>query len=254
MSDDSVLVEDYSHHPDWPLIHWISGKIITAIPKITTEFWANEYDEDQAKKMNAEMDLHFAEYDIELANNNLGEDMQTDEGDALRSHINKTVDKSMDRHIANRKREARKNSSGEPNDQGSMPTENGRSSKNKSKKKKHSTARGSNKRSSNESAGGNDNEHNQRSRSRPRNDDCSDTTSSNNQNRGRPKSILRNNSRKRSVSFGRSTTPDPPRSNYTEEGSTHRSRGSNRTHGKQPGRGGRGGSRGGRGGRGGKRS
>lgn len=251
--EDADDERDYGTHHDWPLIKWIAGELCNIIPTITTKFWAHEKQKDIERKMDAELDLLYSKKEIDKANDDLASAMQVDEGEAMDSHIKKTVDKELDRRIANRKKEARKNSSGGPNDQGSTAQENGhkkgKRSKGKGKKQGQPSRKRYNDSTNDDSPDDSGNNNNRRSRSRHRKDD-KDSTRGRSKN---PKGILRN--KDRSVSFGRSTTPDPPRSRYSDEKSVRQSRGTTRQHGeRQNNRGGRGGSRRGRGGKHGKRS
>ena len=247
--EDADDKRDYGSHPDWPLIEWIADELSNALPILSTKLWAHEQKKDMEKKMDAELDLLYSSKEVDRANEDLGNAMEVDEGDAMRSHISKTVDKEVDRRITNRKKAARKNSSDEPTGQGSMSNENGQKRKKKSKKKK----RKSKQQQKSDSSDSSDSDNNtRRSRSRHRSDDQTDTQRGRS-NKRTPKSILRKDTRSRSVSFGRPTTPDPPRSRYSDEKSTHRNRGSARQHGTREGRGGRGGSQRGRGGKNGKR-
>ena len=55
--------------------------VATAIA--TTEFWAHEEEEDMNKKMDAELSLLYQKREIDKSNNDLGDAMEQDEGEAI---------------------------------------------------------------------------------------------------------------------------------------------------------------------------
>jgi hypothetical protein len=219
------------------------------MPKLTTEFWAHEQQKDSNKKLDAELDEHFDKKEVKTANQNLGEDMQIDEGESMRSHANKAVQRAIGKEVSNRKKEARKKSSGGAANQESQPTNNGRKQPKKSRKKQGKQPKRHEKRYHEDSEDDESSYDSRHRHSRHRSEER-DSHRRRGKERGRPKSILRNN--ERSVSFGRSTTPEPARSRYSSRKSTHRRRGTNYRYGEREDRDeDRGGYRGGRnGGRG----
>lgn len=233
--------DDACGHPDDDLIEWTRDKLLEAIPTLTTKFWKHEEEQDNAKKLDAELAELDGMEEIDDANEALDNLMDVDgeEEAVLDAHIGRRVDKAVDRRTANNKKAARKKSSGDNKTQESGPGKNGREPSNKSTNKRGKRKKKSTKHYYSSSSESDDDsyESNHRSRSRRRQHD-------NDHRRGRPRSILKNKGR--SVSWGRSHTPDPPRSRYTRDDEPlRRHRGTTYHHsrrdtpGKRGGRGGR---------------
>jgi hypothetical protein len=241
-------------HPDEPLITFVATEIEVAIQRLTTEFWAHEEEDEMNRKMDAELSLLYQKREVDKSNNDLGDAMEQDEGEAIESHIWKSVNKELDKRISKKKKEARKNTSGSGKNHPSANTEDGHNSAKKSKKKKEKKKRESSRRYESNSDDSEDSYESRHRRSWHRHDN---DDSRNRSHRGRthgddrrPRPILR----RRSVSWGRDSTSTPPRSRYSrEEPSRQRGTSYHGSRSSRGGRGGRGGSQKGRGRGGGKK-
>ena len=210
---------------DEGFIEWIRDELVSNMPELTHEFWEDFETKESEKKMDSELALHFKKKEVDKANGALKTRMDTDEGDdAIRSIAREEIAKEKNKRVTNNKKKARKNSSGGDKNQEPKPTENGDSSNDNSRKKKKKGQKESSKRQSDDQ--------DDRSRSRRRSNsnsrnsrDSNDKNKPSNRNR-RSNSRSRQNDRRRSVSWGRSRTPNPPRSRYSRDRDYH-SRGSN---------------------------
>ena len=210
---------------DEKFIEWIRDELVSNMPELTNEFWEDFETKESEKKMDSELALHFKKKEVDKANCALKNRMDTDEGDdAIRSIAREEIEKEKNKRVTNNKKKARKNSSGGDKNQEPKPTENGDSSNDNSRKKKKKGQKESSKRQSD------DHDQNDRSRSRRRSNsrnprNSNDKKKPSNYNR-RSNSRNRQDDRRRSVSWGRSRTPNPPRNRYSRDRDYH-SRGSN---------------------------
>ena len=249
-SDESGVL-----HADWAFICAVQQNLEDAIPALTTNLWKSDKDADSKKKLDAKLKALYDSKKIKKANQDLGDAMDTDGGRNMESFVAKTVDKEVDRRIANKKKEIRKNSSGAPKNQGQTPTKHGQKPRGNSERKPPRSRSQSQKRHYEDNGYNNNNDqyyNNNNNNQRRRNDDYYHQED---KERGRQHyrqpSILRN----RSISWGRSRTPPPPRSRYSRKDQDHRPQGASyhgtrdTGRGRGRGRGRRGGSSRGRGGR-----
>ena len=242
--DDLMNIEAGEDHPDLRLIDWVSKKLLEFIPILSTDFWEHDTNIDEDRELDAELEELFSKKDTDKANQELEDGMEVDGDAVLEAAITKTVNKAMDKQTANRRKESRKNSSGDAKSQASRPVKNGRGAPGKSTGRHGNHSNRPSKRYNDKSDDEDSYDTHSRNRSKSR------YRNSNNRqqdDRGRdqqrPRSILRN----RSVSWSRSTTPQPARSRYSH-GEPRRSHGTSyhnsRDSHRGSGRGGRG--RGGR--------
>jgi len=249
-SDESGVL-----HADWAFICAVQQNLEDAIPALTTNLWKSDKDADSKKKLDAKLKALYDSKKIKKANQDLGDAMEADGGRNMESFVAKTVDKEVDRRIANKKKEIRKNSSGAPKNQGQTPTKHGQKPRGSSERKPPRSRSQSQKRHYEDNGYNNNNDqyyNNNNNNQRRRNDDYYHQED---EERGRQHyrqpSILRN----RSISWGRSRTPPPPRSRYSRKDQAHRPQGASyhgtrdTGRGRGRGRGRRGGSSRGRGGR-----
>ena len=113
-------------HPDFKFICFIQEQLDRAIPTLTTDLWAFDRKADAEKKLDAKLKALYAKKKIAKANEDLGDAMDADGGANMESFVGKTVDKAVDRRIANQKKEARKNSSDDTKSQTSKSAKNGK--------------------------------------------------------------------------------------------------------------------------------
>ena len=255
-------IREHIDNADAPLIEWISLELQQIIPHLTTKFWEHESNIDEEKKLDAELNEIYVVKKIISANADLADGMEIESEDALDGIIQKKVDRAYNKSITKKKNAARKNSSADAKTQASTATENGQKSASKSKKQREKEPKKSGKRQDHPYYDDDDDSH-YRSMSRPRYYDQDrdhyhhdrDRHDYYHDRRGRdshrPHSILK----RRSVSWGRPRSPNPPRTRYSRDETPQRHRGSTyhpSTRDPDPptGRGNRQG-RGGRGGRGG---
>ena len=227
------MEKEGDHHPDEALITWVTQKIEEFIPHLTTLIWTYDQECDDRKKLDGELSELYETKAVIDANNNLGDAMETDDGHSMASYVNKAMNRAIDSRISEKKKTARKNSSGDAEIQAPARTKNGQKSKTKSTRKKtqprskSSRKRGSeysDEEASDDRSRPNRRPRNHKDRNRNRHEDQRGKPNRRNgrENRdGRPRSILR----KRSVSWGRNTTPTPPRGRYSDNRTPARRRG-----------------------------
>ena len=244
---------------DTPLIEWIADKLVASIPILTTSFWEHIAEQEAQRKMDAELEELYKKKEITTANDGLSNAMEVEGEEALDSAIDKRIEKRLNQRTSKNKSKARKNSSGDPKNHGSIPTANGKESSKKSRDKQEKNSRGrrSDHNSDYSDDADYDSRYSQRNSRRRRNDhynhDFHDDrrhynrgrSSERGQREDRPHSILR----KRSISWGKNATPPPRARFYSDEESPRRSRGSSYHNSRTTQRDGRGRGRG-RGGRG----
>ena len=288
-------------HPDYAFVAIVRDLLKEAIPKLTSELWKFDVEQEADRKLDAKLKQLYATKRIAKANEDLGDAMDTDGGANMKSFVSKEVNKEVDRRITNNKKAARKNYSDGSKSQESTSIANGRRSKSVSKKREPKSRAQSTKRQSGDDGNSNSNRrhrqnndhhnnsnqqynnsnqyNNNRNNNQPNNQYRASTGDSynynnprgynnegynnnyNNSERGRSRAQTPSILRRRSISWGRSTTPPPPRSRYSNQDHPYRSRGTtyreNQQDGRGRGRGGRGGRGGrsnGRGGRGGRKN
>ena len=255
--DESNMEEDETGidvHPDLALANWVEKQLLSIVPELTTSFWIHEAKQEIARRLDAELDELYEKKEVDNANDELADKMEVEGETIIEDLVKKKTKEARDKEISKRKKEARKNSSGDNKDQESTPREDGHKSKKKSKKKKKNDRSTSTKRQYDHSDDDSDDSydgrhHDRRSRSRNEEKDYDDYDDHNSRHRRghyRPKGILR----RRSVSWGRSSTPDRPRSRYSREEPLRRQRGTTYHGSHREGRGGRGRGEYSRGGRG----
>ena len=105
------LAKGKTCHPDSKLISWVAGELEEKIPKLTTDFWRADGDDDDDAMLDAEFEEWESKKELKESNNRLEDAMDTDEGDSMNDYIGKQISHEIDRRISNRRREIRKNSS-----------------------------------------------------------------------------------------------------------------------------------------------
>jgi len=108
-------------HSDDDINEWVEKRLVAAIPKLTTEFWENEKQQDCDKKLDAELAELDGIEDVDSANSEM-ENLMDVEGAAeeiMDSHIDNRVNTAVGRRTAAKKKAARKKSSGDAESQGS---------------------------------------------------------------------------------------------------------------------------------------
>lgn len=248
-------IEPKVKYHDQPLIDWLTDELDDILPTLTTKFWEEYEQEQNEKRMDAELALHFGKKNVKSANNNLSNGLDTNQGqEGVRGIAQEEIQKEKNKRVTKNKKKARKNSSGGDKNQEPEPTENGKKQKKKSKKKQNNGRRASSKRryeEREEEEEERDHHHNRRRHNNHHNSDRGRSYS-----RGRPSY----RPRERSVSWGQDTAYYPPRGRYTRRDSPRRNNNASyhdsrtqinpnwRRGRSRDGRGGRGGYRSGRGG------
>ena len=116
---------------------WVGGKLKELIPAMTTNLWEKVQDEKESKTVEGNLTLLFGRKQIDAANVELSDRMDTENGDTVRSIAAEAIKDDK----KNKKKNARKKSSGGAKNQEPTPTESGQKEKKKSKKKKKSSKR-----------------------------------------------------------------------------------------------------------------
>ena len=134
---------------------------------MTTQFWLHIKKKDADKELDAKLLEHFKKEEVDWVNLTLADRLEEGGEEALEAYIDKRVSKEVDKRIANRKKEARRNTLGGAKTQEPQPTVNGPKSKKQSKEKNEQQQGNSHKRYSEDSNRNRDYEQDRhRSRSR----------------------------------------------------------------------------------------
>ena len=199
---------------DKNIITWIAAELEDLVPSLTTTFWAELKNADDDKKIESELKIYFQKKAVISANVRLAEAMEADQGDAFRNAVDARIDAkqraSATKAAANKRKQARKKSSGPAKDQAGVPIKNGAAPSKRSKQQ-----RGRSKPKSKRPYEPNDND-NDNSRGDPRRNRRND------QGRGRdegPHHYYRESrSYSRERNFARRSRTPPPRSQYQGRG------------------------------------